>query len=82
MGLFSAIVEIGKALDLDKPEEPKKLTKEERELEKEMDLYDLDEEERELVRKGEYDPWNFDRPGQGEELDEEDYYYEDDEDNF
>ena len=82
MGLISFIAGVGSALDLDKPQKPKELSKEQKELEKEMDNYGLDEEEKELVRKGEYEPWNFERPGQGEGLDEEDYYYEDDEDNF
>ncbi len=47
-------------------------------LEKEMDYYGLDEEERELVRKGDYDPWNFEYKESGEELDEDDYYSESD----
>ena len=45
-------------------------------LEKEMDFYELDESEREWVRKGEYDPSSFEE----EELGEEDYYYDDTED--
>ena len=45
-------------------------------LEKEMDFYELDETEREWVRKGEYDPSSFEE----EELGEEDYYYDDTED--
>ena len=39
-----------------------------------LDLYGLDEEEKELVKKGEYDPHNFEE----EDLDEDDYYFEDD----
>lgn len=46
-------------------------------LEKEMDFYGLDESERELVRKGEYDPSSFEE----EDLGEEDYYYDYDEDD-
>lgn len=43
-------------------------------LEEEMDMYGLDEDEKELVRKGEYDPWDFDP----DNLFEEDDYYKDD----
>ena len=42
-----------------------------------MDNYGLAEWQKELVRKGDYEPWNFEESG---ELDEDDYYYEDDED--
>lgn len=44
-------------------------------LEKQMDNYLLEEWQKELVRKGEYDPWSFEEEG---ELEEGDYYYEDD----
>lgn len=44
-------------------------------LEKEMDYYALEEWQKELVRKGQYDPWNFAEDG---DLTEYDYYYEDD----
>ena len=44
-------------------------------LEKEMELHALEEWQKDLVRKGEYFPWNFEEDG---ELDEDDYYYEDD----
>ena len=44
--------------------------------EKEMDKYGLEPWQKELVRKGQYEPWNFEESG---ELEEEDYYYEDDE---
>lgn len=43
-------------------------------LEKEMDNYGLEEWQRDLVRKGEYDPWNFEEDG---DFTEDDYYYED-----
>lgn len=43
-------------------------------LEKEIDNYGLEEWQKDLVRKGEYDPWNFEE----EDLEEDDYYYEDD----
>lgn len=43
---------------------------------KKQDKYDyLDKNERELVKKGEYDPFNFEE----EELEDDDYYSEDDE---
>ena len=35
----------------------------------ELDNYGLEDWQKELVKKGEYDPWNFE---------EDDYYYEDD----
>lgn len=41
--------------------------------EQEMENYGLFEEEKELVRKGEYDSWQFEE----EDMDEDDYYYED-----
>jgi hypothetical protein len=47
------------------------------ELEREMDVYNLDEEEREEVRKGNFDPWNFEYPGD-DELEDDDYYEDDD----
>lgn len=53
-------------------------------LEEEMDMYGLDEDEKELVRKGEYDPWDFDPDNPFEE---DDYYkddmdYDDDDDEY
>lgn len=48
---------------------------EDQELEDEMDVYCLEDWQKDLVRKGEYNPWNFEEDG---ELEEEDYYYEDD----
>lgn len=42
---------------------------------KKQDKYDyLDKNERELVKKGEYNPFNFEE----EELEDDDYYSEDD----
>lgn len=29
------------------------------------------------VHKGSYEPWQFEEPGCGEELEEDDYYYDD-----
>ena len=49
---------------------------EKNELEEEMDNYDLTEEEKDLVRSGEYEPWDFDYP-EDSDLEEEDYYSED-----
>ena len=40
-----------------------------------MDMYALTDWQKEEVRKGNYDPWNFEEDG---ELEEDDYYYEDD----
>lgn len=42
-------------------------------LEKEMAAYGFSKEEKELVRSGEYDPWDFDE----EEMDEDSYYSDD-----
>lgn len=44
------------------------------ELEREMDDYCLDDWQKDLVRSGEYYPWSFDE----DEIDEDSYYYEDD----
>ena len=53
-------------------------------LEEEMNMYGLDDDEKELVRKGEYDPWDFDPDNP---TDEDDYYkddldYDDDDDEY
>lgn len=45
------------------------------ELEKQMDAYELEEWQKELVRQGKYDPWDFEEDGP---LEDDDYYYEDD----
>ena len=43
--------------------------------ENKKDRYDyLEEQEKDLIDKDEYDDWNFEE----EELDEDDYYYDDD----
>lgn len=39
-----------------------------------LDAYGLMEDEKELVRKGEYDPWDFE---ENEMLEDDDYYNED-----
>ena len=48
--------------------------KRQKELEKEMDDLDLEDWQKELVRKGEYDPSSFEE----EDLEEDDYHYHDD----
>ncbi len=52
--------------------------KKDEKLEKEMDYYNLDEHEKELVRKGEYDPWDFESKEDMEDVNDDDYYGEDD----
>ena len=71
MGLFRFI--LGVASGLSKEEKSKK----DRDLEKQMDYYGLNEHERELVKKGDYDPWNFEYPENEEKLDEDDFYSDD-----
>lgn len=44
-------------------------------LETEMNAYNLEEWQKDLVRQGHYNPWNFEEDG---DLEEDDYYYEDD----
>ena len=44
------------------------------ELEKEMENQGLEDWQKEEVKKGNYDPWNFEE----EDLEEDDYYFEDD----
>ena len=45
-------------------------------LEKRMDDLELEDWQKDLVREGKYDPENFE---ESEDLEEDDYYYEDDE---
>ena len=40
----------------------------------ELDDYPLEDYQKELVKKGEYEPWSFE---ENEELEEDDYHYED-----
>lgn len=47
-----------------------------KELEEEMDNLDLEEWQKEEVREGRHDPWNFE---EDDSEDEDDYYHEDDE---
>ena len=51
--------------------------KEREELEREMDNYGLSDEEKDHVRNGDYDPWDFEYPEDGDDMDEDDYYGED-----
>lgn len=69
MGLIWEIIKA--ASEIQENDEKKK----KEDLEKEMDAYDLEDWQKDLVRKGDYDPWNFEEDG---ELEEDDYYYEDD----
>lgn len=61
-GLFSFLIE--------QDEERRK-----KELEKEMDTFGLEDWQKEEVKKGNYDSWNFDEEDPGED----DYYFGDDE---
>ena len=47
-----------------------------KELEEEMDNLGLEDWQKEEVREGNYDPWNFE---EDDSEDEDDYYHEDDE---
>ena len=60
--------------EIDKSFNKNKKSKRDEALEKEMDVYNLEDWQKDLVRKGEYDSWNFDE----EDLEEGDYHYEDD----
>lgn len=57
--------------DEEKEEEKKRI-----ELEEEMDIYGLEDDEKELVRNGEWEPWQFETDP--DDLEEEDYYHDDD----
>lgn len=48
---------------------------EQKEREEEMNNYDLTEEEKELVRNGDYEPWSFESMEETE-LEDDDYYYD------
>ena len=69
MGLICEILKV--VSDVQYENEKKK----QQQKEKEMEAYELEEWQKELVRKGEYDPWNFEEDG---DLEEDDYYNEDD----
>ena len=42
----------------------------------EIDNYELEDWQKDLVKEGKYDPWNFE---EDDSSDEDDYYHEDDE---
>ncbi len=69
MGLFKFILGLNEVLN-----EQEQANKE-KELDEEMDLYNLDDYEREEVKKGNYEPYNFE--DSDVPLDEDDYYYDD-----
>jgi len=69
MGLIWKII---KAIALEESQSNNKMVK----LEKEMNLYGLEMHERDAVRRGDYEPYNFE-DSLDEELDEDDYYYDD-----
>ena len=71
MGLISILFGLNKTLESSEKEEKQKR------LEKEMDYHNLDDDEKEEVRKGNYDIYNFEDT-LDEDLDEDDYYFEDD----
>lgn len=65
-----------------KKEEPKGLfdllwgnNKKEEYTDKELDAYGLEDWQKKEVKKGNYDPWNFEE----EDLDEDDYYKDEEE---
>lgn len=73
-GLFGAAKEIKSEFNENRYD-PKE--KERQKLEDEMDNYGLTEEEKDLVRSGEYEPWDFEYPEDHENLEEDDYYHDD-----
>ena len=66
MGLFSELLNVINESEKEKKNE---------QLEKEMDLYGLEEVEREFVRRGDYEPYNFE-DDEEIKLDEDDYYFD------
>lgn len=70
MGLFSFLLGLSEALD-DNDKEVKN-----KRLEQEMEWNNLDDYEKEEVRKGNYDVYNFE-DSNDVDLDEDDYYSED-----
>ena len=51
----------------------KKSQEQDDKLEKEMDIYGLEDWQKEEVRNGNYDPWSFEE----EDLEEDDYFHDD-----
>lgn len=74
IGFTDVITGIAIANELDKHFNREEDEDYDEELETEMDAYDLEDWQKDLVRQGRYNPWNFGE----EELEEGDYYYEDD----
>lgn len=74
IGFTDVIAGIAIANELDKHFNREEDEDYDEELETEMDAYDLEDWQKNLVRQGRYNPWNFGE----EELEEGDYYYEDD----
>ena len=74
IGFTDVIAGIAIANELDKHFKREEDEDYDEELETEMDAYDLEDWQKDLVRQGRYNPWNFGE----EELEEGDYYYEDD----
>ena len=69
MGLISFINGLNRIVESDKEQQR-------RIREEEMKNYDLSEEEKELVRSGDYEPWSFES-WEETDLEEDDYYYND-----
>ena len=67
MGFFKALFNVTSKI-LEEQEKEKR-----KNFERECDLYNLDEYEREEVRKGSYEPYNFE-DSEDVELDDDDYY--------
>ncbi len=71
MGLFSFLLGLNETInETEKKEKQKK-------LEQEMNWNNFDDYEKEEIRKGNYDIYNFE-DSMDEDLDEDDYYSEDD----
>jgi hypothetical protein len=68
MGIFSTLLSLSEEADKAKKKKDKS------KLEREMSARDLEEWQKELVRKGDYDVYNFEE----DDLEEDDYYYDDD----
>jgi len=77
MGLFDDDNLVDDLVYMDMIDKENKKKKENNSIytEEELDNYGLEEWEKEEVRQGNFDPWNFDE----EDLEEDDYYYEDEE---
>lgn len=74
--LFDALVALGESTSEKKKKEEEEKKKKLAQLKRE---WGLTTSEAELVLKKEYDPWNFSEPGESDELEEDDYYFDDQE---